>query len=210
MVQVPINVDEIDKRALAKLTTGSATEKAEAAAEIVAANAGNIPFESAFKAALIASGLRTGERIEDLVGPDMMASVNTEYSTSHKLLPEKVPGLPEKQSQWLKNSWLSRLQRLPLVPKLSVSPLVETKITTGMTDKGERRKFLGIKITYGQASADNKFRLANAKVAFRPSFQVNIPLPVDETGHFRRGREQNSRRCDGQNENGESHPRGSA
>ena len=185
VVQVPIDAKKIDPRTLAKLTSGSATEKAEAAAEIALANVGSIPFASAFKAALIASGLRTGERIEDLVGPGMMASINTEYSTSRKLLPENVPGLPEKQSEWLKNSWLSKAQRSPWVPKLSVSPLIETKITMGMTKEGkegERRKFLGIKITYGQVSADNKFRLANAKVAFRPSFQVNIPLPIDKTG----------------------------
>ena len=54
----------------------------------------------------------------------------------------------------------------------------------GTMKEGERRKFLGIKITYGQVSADNKFRLANAKVAFRPSFQVNIPLPIDKTGRI--------------------------
>lgn len=158
VVQAPVDAKKIDDDTLAKLTSGNELDKVEAAAKIAVDNASNIPIRSAFHGALIASGLRPGERIEDLLQPGMTASINTEYSTSRKVF-----------------------------GNMSGSLLAETKITTGMTantaNNGERLKFLGIKTTV-QTTAEGKLGPVDLKLARRPGLQVNIPLSIDNTGRI--------------------------
>ncbi|MBJ7532768.1 LysM peptidoglycan-binding domain-containing protein [Rhodomicrobium vannielii ATCC 17100] len=152
-VQVPIDTKKIDKATLADLTSGDTNRKIGAALTVATRNLDKIPFATAFDAALVASGLRSDGRIEDMIEPGMIASVNTEYSTSHKL---------------------------PL--NLSGSPIFESKITAGMTKDGQRLKYLGLKVT-GQISYDLPTgQLVKASVAIRPGIQVNIPLPIDDKG----------------------------
>ncbi len=161
VVQAPVDAKKIDDDTLAKLTSGNELDKVEAAAKIAVDKAGDIPIRSAFHGALIASGLRPGERIEDLLRPGMTASINTEYSSSRKLF-----------------------------GSFSGSLLAETKITTGMTDKGERLKFLGMKTTL-QTTAEGQVKKlgplnypVDFKLARRPGLQVNIPLSIDNTGRI--------------------------
>jgi hypothetical protein len=152
-VQVPINADEIDKSTLAALTSNDASLKSLAALTIATQNADRIPFETAFDAALIASGLRPNRRIEDLLLPGVIASINTEYSASRKL------------------------------SLVSISPVIESKITAGMTDEGKRIKYLGLKVT-GQLGFDAKTGPVRVSSAGRLSMQVNIPQPIDGEGRI--------------------------